>query len=83
VNGISLHQLTQFKGKYVILVTRLGLHYNPYLSAEKWNKNSSPEKSSLQPYINNALFIPLHVICVIQIMSAKQLDTFIKIMNTL
>ena len=32
MNGIGLHQL---KGKCVILVKRLGLHYNPYLSAEK------------------------------------------------
>ena len=39
------HQLTQLKGKCVISVTRLALHYNPCLSAENWNKTSSPEES--------------------------------------
>ena len=58
-------------------VTRLAPHHNPHLSAENWEKTSSPQKSaSLQSLINRALFTLLHVICVIQIMSAIQLYTF-------
>ena len=42
------HQLMQLKSKCVISVKRFELHCDTCLSAENWNKTSSPEKLSLQ-----------------------------------